>query len=62
MANGSELSQAIGRLRRSIPRNVDAMFVCDAAEQAMKNPQVKKSNDLRSYWRDRQRAHRAKKK
>jgi hypothetical protein len=33
--SNTEIAQAIARVRRAMPRNVDVMAVCDAAEAAI---------------------------
>jgi len=35
MSNQIELLQAIGRVRRAMPRNPDVMAICDALEKTM---------------------------
>lgn len=53
----SEVKEAIGRLRRSQPRNQDTLLVCSFAEDKLKS-----NSDLREYWRKKQKDWRARKK
>jgi hypothetical protein len=50
--SNTEIAQAIARVRRAMPRNVDVMAVCDAAEaaitQAATQPTREGKSDKRS--------------
>lgn len=61
--NTNELLAAIGRLRRTMPRNPDVMMVCEAAEKSAvtvsADGKVKPKFDRNTYQRELMRKRRA---
>jgi hypothetical protein len=65
MDANSELLGAIGRIRRAMPRNSDAMLICDAAEKSIQKQtlpegyEVTAKFDKKAYQRELMRKRRA---